>query len=110
MRVRPSTRTSARSPGMGKASMVARARRSCATSSCLSAASSVCAVRFMARAVARVGGIVHGALAPHAEPDEELPIALDIGVAGGEELLAVEDRIGARDETKRLQLIRHGLA
>ena len=44
---------------------------------------------------------------PQAEAREQRLVALDVGVAGGQQLLAVEDRIGAGQEAQRLQLVAH---
>ena len=41
------------------------------------------------------------------QPREQALVALDIRIAGREELLAVENRIGTREEAQRLQLIAH---
>src|SRR6201997_5163260 len=57
-----------------------RRRSSCA--SCASAASSAGAARFMA-------------LGSQPQPHEQPPVALDVRVAGGEQLLAVEDGVRA---------------
>ena len=38
-----------------------------------------------------------------------LAIPLDVRIAGGQQLLAVEDRVGAGQEAERLQLIAHSL-
>src|SRR5512140_947123 len=46
-------------------------------------------------------------IAGEPERGEEGVVALDVGIAGGEELLAVEDRIGAREEAQRLGRFAH---
>src|ERR1700730_4289007 len=80
-----------------RARVVVRARRSCAASSRASAASSARASRFMA-------------LRRQSQAREALPVARDLRVAGGEELLAVENGVGAGEEAQGLQLIAHALA
>src|SRR6516165_7082832 len=97
MSSRPPAMVSARPLPAWRRSTVVRARRSCAASSCDSAASSAGAARFMA-------------LGREPEAREQLAIARHVGVAGGEQFLAVENGVRAREETQRLQLIAHRLA
>ena len=46
----------------------------------------------------------------HAELLQENAVAVGVRVRGGQQLRAVEDRVGAGQEAERLQLLRHGLA
>src|ERR1700733_3452213 len=88
---------SERPPCPPGASTVMRLRRSCPAASCASAASSAALFRFMARGL-------------QPKPRQQSAVARHVGVAGGQELLAVEDGVGAGEEAQRLQLIAHRLA
>ena len=48
-----------------------------------------------------------GRLGPDAEPAEERVVALGVGIAGRQELLAVEDRVRAGEEAERLHFVAH---
>src|SRR5262249_31018032 len=116
--VAPSTSSNARCPGAPKAVTVARRRRSRAASSCASAAERTAPPRFTpppplgadgeSRRGLRLG--THRGLGDESEAREQARVALDVGVAGGEQLLAVEDRVRAGEEAERLQLVAHRLA
>src|ERR1700691_5321968 len=95
MSSRPPLRSTAPAPQL--TSKVARARRSCIRPSCDSSASSAGAFRFMGRR-------------RKSETYEQSAVACHVGVAGGEQLLAVEDGVGAGEEAQRLQLVAHRLA
>src|SRR5438309_8324709 len=95
---RPSTKS--RAPL--RDSTMRRARAKPRVARCASASSSSAVSRDIV-AGSKTEGAALGAIAGvEAQPCEEFAVGFDVGIAGGQKLLAVEDRIRARKITKRL--------
>src|SRR5579863_8468302 len=86
----------------GNPSIVRRSRRSAWRSSCASAARISASPRF-------TGGLVVKSLRAQPQAGKKPLVPLGGGISGREQLLAVEDRVGARKKAERLHLIAHAL-
>src|SRR5450755_2506721 len=97
MAPRPSTVTLGHSAAALPVATSARRRLRSPRSSASKLTLSACASRFIDSCV-------------QAQPCKQLPIALDVRIAGGEEFLAVENRVRAGEKAQRLQLVTHAAA